>query len=322
MSASGQMRRFRDVRGMSGLPPTADLSGHGRHFAFVPQAEVPRFLRRGATPLRVASNIGESATPDRFRKANADAKLSPVPSFVWQSAQTALLRCLEFGSRQVSHADALTSAVSVMGRDMDQNGPSAGIERSGRARLVPARSGFTPVESAITTTNLTVDHIGEADRFAYWREQWCQSTAGVTGELAPGERNGFYARARMWTAPCVIRMRLETGPFRVSRGMPEISRHSLENWICLYQELSDGSAFEHAGKELPRARATCCSAIRRSHPPAGLAACTTIAVGCCPVPGSNRTCRPGEGHSPCSSPGHTALRAGAGLSACPEQCYR
>jgi AraC-like DNA-binding protein len=141
-----------------------------------------------------------------------------------------------------------------MGTDMDENGPSAGIERSGRARLVPARSGFTPVESAITTTNLTVDHMGEADRFAYWREQWCQSTAGVTGELAPGERNGFYARATMWTAPCVIRMRLETGPFRVSRGMPEISRHSLENWICLYQELSDGAAFQHARNEFTTRR--------------------------------------------------------------------
>jgi len=39
MSALGQTRRFRDVRGMSGLPPTADISGHGRHFAFVPIAD-------------------------------------------------------------------------------------------------------------------------------------------------------------------------------------------------------------------------------------------------------------------------------------------
>jgi hypothetical protein len=36
MSASGQTRQFRDVRGMSGLPPTADISVPGRHFAFVP----------------------------------------------------------------------------------------------------------------------------------------------------------------------------------------------------------------------------------------------------------------------------------------------
>jgi len=40
MSALGQTRRFRDVRGMSGLPPTADISGHGRHFAFVPEADI------------------------------------------------------------------------------------------------------------------------------------------------------------------------------------------------------------------------------------------------------------------------------------------
>jgi hypothetical protein len=27
---------------MSGLPPTADISGHGRHFAFVPRGDLPR----------------------------------------------------------------------------------------------------------------------------------------------------------------------------------------------------------------------------------------------------------------------------------------
>ena len=42
VSASGQARRFRDVRGMSGLPPTADISGQGRHFAFVPVAVLRR----------------------------------------------------------------------------------------------------------------------------------------------------------------------------------------------------------------------------------------------------------------------------------------
>jgi AraC-like DNA-binding protein len=99
-----------------------------------------------------------------------------------------------------------------------------------------------------TTTALTTDHIGVADRFAYWREQWCQGV-GVTGELASGERHGFNARATAWTAPSVIRLRLETSPFQVSRGLPEISRHSLENWICLYQEMSEGTTFQHAGNE-------------------------------------------------------------------------
>ena len=31
-------RRFRDVRRMSGLPPTSDVSGPGRHFAVGPKA--------------------------------------------------------------------------------------------------------------------------------------------------------------------------------------------------------------------------------------------------------------------------------------------
>jgi hypothetical protein len=40
MSASGQTRRFRDVRARSGLPQTADISGPGQHFAFVPLADM------------------------------------------------------------------------------------------------------------------------------------------------------------------------------------------------------------------------------------------------------------------------------------------
>ena len=35
----------------------------------------------------------------------------------------------------------------------------------------------------------------------------------------------------------------------MSRGLPEISQRSLEDWICLYQELSDGATFQHAGNE-------------------------------------------------------------------------
>jgi len=40
MSASGQTRRFRDVRDMSGLPQTANISGPGRHFALGPIADL------------------------------------------------------------------------------------------------------------------------------------------------------------------------------------------------------------------------------------------------------------------------------------------
>ena len=39
-SALGQARRFRDVRLTSGLPPTADISGTGWHFAFGPQPDI------------------------------------------------------------------------------------------------------------------------------------------------------------------------------------------------------------------------------------------------------------------------------------------
>jgi hypothetical protein len=40
MSQLGQTRRFRDVRDMSGLPQTADISGPSRHFAFGPGTDI------------------------------------------------------------------------------------------------------------------------------------------------------------------------------------------------------------------------------------------------------------------------------------------
>ena len=137
-----------------------------------------------------------------------------------------------------------------MGKNRDRSNPlSGGTDRSERPDLPGARPRFASVEAAITTTTMAVDHIREADRFAYWREQWCQGTAGVTGELAADARRSFYARATVWTAPCVLRARLETGPFLMSRGLHEIRQRSLEDWICLYQEMSDGAAFRHGGNE-------------------------------------------------------------------------
>ncbi len=129
-----------------------------------------------------------------------------------------------------------------MKQHADQDGPppDRGTDTGEGARLPP---------SPTRTIVLAVDHLRDADRFAYWREQWCQGTVGVTGELTRGENHGFYARASAWTAGCVIRLRCETGPFRVARGLPEISRRSWEDWIWLYQEMSDGVRFEHAGNE-------------------------------------------------------------------------
>jgi hypothetical protein len=62
MSASGQTRRFRDVRGMSGLPQTADISGRGRHFAFVPKPDVSRSVDRDhQRTAELSEPLGEMA---------------------------------------------------------------------------------------------------------------------------------------------------------------------------------------------------------------------------------------------------------------------
>jgi hypothetical protein len=48
MSALGHERRFDHLTIRSGLPPTSDISGVGRHFSFVPGSDVrsyPQFER-------------------------------------------------------------------------------------------------------------------------------------------------------------------------------------------------------------------------------------------------------------------------------------
>jgi AraC-like DNA-binding protein len=96
---------------------------------------------------------------------------------------------------------------------------------------------------------LSVDHLRESDRFAYWREEWCQATVGVTGEFDQRVGRDFRARATSRISEHVIRLRCQTSPFHVSRGQREINRHGWESWIWLYQELTEGTLFEHAGNE-------------------------------------------------------------------------
>src|SRR5258705_13836455 len=63
MSQMGQTRRFRDVRGMSGLPPTADISGHGRNFTFVPIPDIGWQLGRSRAEPHGRLHRGLSAVP-------------------------------------------------------------------------------------------------------------------------------------------------------------------------------------------------------------------------------------------------------------------
>jgi AraC-like DNA-binding protein len=56
------------------------------------------------------------------------------------------------------------------------------------------------------------------------------------------------------TSEHVIRLRCQTSPFLVSRGLREINRRGWESWIWLYQELSEGALFEHAGNEFVTGR--------------------------------------------------------------------
>jgi len=128
--------------------------------------------------------------------------------------------------------------------DVEENIAAAGDPCS--SSLLPNQAVSSAPTSAVT---LSVDHLCENDRFAYWREQWCQATVGVTGELSQRAGQEFRARATCWTSEHLIRLRCQTSPFRVSRGLQEINRHGWEDWIWLYQEVSQGTLFEHAGNE-------------------------------------------------------------------------
>jgi len=142
----------------------------------------------------------------------------------------------------------------MIARDFLEKGHHSKVEAvtSIAAAGDPCSSSPTPNQTASVpkpAVTLSVDHLCENDRFAYWREQWCQATVGVTGELSQSAGQDFRARATSWTSEHLIRLRCQTSPFRVSRGLREINRHGWEDWIWLYQELSQGTLFEHAGNE-------------------------------------------------------------------------
>jgi AraC-like DNA-binding protein len=111
---------------------------------------------------------------------------------------------------------------------------------------------------AVRPTTLTVDHERTGDPFGYWREQWCEGTVGVTGERprspAPDPGSRFRAEATHWTTGHVIRLRCRTSPFEVSRGPAQIKRLDWQDWIWLYQELSDGAVFRHGDNDFATRR--------------------------------------------------------------------
>lgn len=114
----------------------------------------------------------------------------------------------------------------------------------------PCSTSLSPKRGALPSKRtLSVDHLRANERFAFWREEWCQATVGLTGELYQGAPPHFRAEATSWMGKHVIRLRCHTSPFSVSRSIREISQRSWEDWIWLYQELSEGNQFEHAGNE-------------------------------------------------------------------------
>jgi hypothetical protein len=85
----GQTRRFRDVRGMSGPPQKADISGPGPHFAFVPLRDITSgrariHLRR---PIARFQNP-DMATASELRLCEMPAGLQKAAKIlVWQSRE-------------------------------------------------------------------------------------------------------------------------------------------------------------------------------------------------------------------------------------------
>jgi len=72
--------------------------------------------------------------------------------------------------------------------------------------LDPSSNSSPPNHSASSPTiTLSVDNLRESDRFAYWREEWCQATVGVTGELDQKAGRKFRARATSRISEHVIR---------------------------------------------------------------------------------------------------------------------
>jgi hypothetical protein len=70
MSGLGQSRRFLDVCRMSARPQTADISGRGRYFAFVPTADLPTTVV--AQLIRKLFGRDQIGSRETLRKAVVD----------------------------------------------------------------------------------------------------------------------------------------------------------------------------------------------------------------------------------------------------------
>ncbi len=96
---------------------------------------------------------------------------------------------------------------------------------------------------------LTTDDVPEADRFAYWREEFGEAMLGFSGERNAEQATPFAARAAVSISPSFTRFRTRCDGFPVIRRPREIARNSWDDYIWLHREYSEGSWFKHDRRE-------------------------------------------------------------------------
>lgn len=92
----------------------------------------------------------------------------------------------------------------------------------------------------------STDDIAPADRFDYWRTVRSKGLFGVTAELEPEHRPGFFGEFSLRKFGNAGLIELRASPYRVERRATDIA-DTPGGSLCIYQQLGGGGWFNVAG---------------------------------------------------------------------------
>src|SRR4051812_36527242 len=99
----------------------------------------------------------------------------------------------------------------------------------------------------MASTEWSTDSVAEAERFAFWREEFLPSL-GIAAEPDPAQTGPFRAKMVHRTKGPLRHVRAEADPHRVMRRSREIARQARQGY-SIYHEVGDGCWFRYGGEE-------------------------------------------------------------------------
>jgi AraC-like DNA-binding protein len=96
---------------------------------------------------------------------------------------------------------------------------------------------------------VSTDHIPEAERFSYWREEMGERLFGFSPEPSGDQETPFSAHVVASVCPSLTNFHIRCNRHTVVRGPREIARRPRDDEILLYREWGAGSWFDYDRRE-------------------------------------------------------------------------